>query len=94
MLILQKFFKELTQIQFFRDRMTSHRQVDEQYQEYLQLRLDFELKYNRILGGLELLTDEQYKTLYDYFNGKIISGIDIKLDNWLDKTIREVEGAI
>jgi len=94
MLLLTKFFQDLASIQFFRDRMTSHKQVDEQYQEYLQLRLDFQTKYARILRGMDLLTDQQYKLLYDYFNGKIQSGCNELIDQRLSKLIYEVENAI
>jgi hypothetical protein len=96
MLILSAFFEELINIQLLKTSIIDNtiNNNHEIYSEYLNKRLDFTKKYERIMRGIDLLTDEQYTILHDYFSGKIISGKNKTLDTKILKMITDCENAI
>jgi hypothetical protein len=96
MLLLTEFFKDLITIQLFQSSIignTPEYNCDIYY-EYLSLRFDFLHKYARLIRGIDLITDDQYLLLYNYFSGKIISGKNIKTDKSLYNLIYDIENAI
>jgi hypothetical protein len=96
MMLLTEFFKDLINIQLLKTSIIDNTpETNNQiYNEYIQQRLEFTRKYSRLCRGIDLLTDDQYSLLYDYFSGKYISGKNLKSDRKIAKMIYEVENAI
>lgn len=96
MLILQKFFKELEDIQYFNQSPTLDKLdffvINDNYTRYLESRIDFQYRNRRILRGISLLTENQFKLLFEYFSGQITPTQEQYLV--LDKLIHDIESAI
>lgn len=96
MLILTEFFKELENIQYFNQSPTRNYLdfviINENYVNYLESRIDFQYKYRRILRGISLLTDHQFKLLFEYFTG-ILKPTEQEY-RIIDQLIHDIESAI
>lgn len=99
MLLLKEFFHELSEVNLTDNqnwKMYDNMHKSKRYhnpEENVELRLEFNRKWKRIIRGLDLLTDKELIFLYDYYSGKYITGIDELNDNKLFNIIYSVENA-